>query len=306
MRAATRSPEWSGDDVGVADLERRLAELEHRHGDGTADLRTSVMTHLAWVPREWERAAFDTLAGLAERHPSRGIVLLPDPDADVDRIDAHLSLHCSALADHEGVNLCTEVIQLRLRGRRAAAPASVVAPLLIADLPVFLRWRGRPPFRAHHFRGLLDLADRLIVDSGEWDDVPADYSAFVGLFERAACSDIAWGRSERWRLALASLWPGIAELDELRVRGPLADALLLVGWLRSRLGRDVELVHTPADTLDAIEVDGRPVPSAATEPPTASDLLSGELDTFVRDRVYEEAVGAARDVAPVVASTMGS
>ena len=37
-----------------------------------------MLTHLAWIPSEWEQAATDTLAGLAERHPSRVILLLPD------------------------------------------------------------------------------------------------------------------------------------------------------------------------------------------------------------------------------------
>ena len=32
------------------------------------------------------------------------------------------------------------------RKRRPKAPASVVVPLQLPDLPVFLRWRGRPPF----------------------------------------------------------------------------------------------------------------------------------------------------------------
>ena len=40
------------------------------------------------------------------------------------------------------------MISLRLCGARAAAPASVVMPLLVSDLPVFLRWRGPLPFGA--------------------------------------------------------------------------------------------------------------------------------------------------------------
>ena len=38
------------------------------------------------------------------------------------------------------------MIELQLRGNRVAAPASIVLPLLISDLPVFCRWRGEPPF----------------------------------------------------------------------------------------------------------------------------------------------------------------
>ena len=59
----------------VSEIERTLAAL--RVGDSGVRLRTNVMTHIAWVPEEWVEAAEDVLAGLAERHPSRTIVLFP-------------------------------------------------------------------------------------------------------------------------------------------------------------------------------------------------------------------------------------
>ena len=46
-------------------------------------------------------------------------------------------------------------------------------PLLISGLPVFCRWRGRPPFGDRELAELAELADRLIVDSREWDDPAA-------------------------------------------------------------------------------------------------------------------------------------
>jgi hypothetical protein len=285
--------EWNGEDVSVSELERHLAGLEHEHGEDVPDLRTSVMTHLAWVPSEWEDAARGALAGLAERHPSRTILLFPEPDAGADRIDATLRMLCFCLPGTP-VHICSEVIELRLCGTRVAMPASVVSPLLVADLPVFVRWRGRPAFGEAGFEGMIDLVDRLVVDSSEWPDLPDAYGPLAGLFDRTACSDIAWTRTEQWRAALAALWPGIAKLDELRVRGSLADSLLLAGWLRSRLRREVELVHEPAaDGVEAVDVDGEAVapPRAGTE--SASDLLSAELDRFEREPVYEAAVRAA-------------
>jgi hypothetical protein len=74
----------------VAEIEQELARLRSEaSGDGELPyLRTSVMTHLAWVPGEWLEAARSALEGLAERHPSRTILLVPAPDADEDAIDA--------------------------------------------------------------------------------------------------------------------------------------------------------------------------------------------------------------------------
>ena len=92
LSTAVNAVEWSGEDVEVADVVQALCRLREESADETAgpDLRTSVMTHLAWVPREWEEVAVETLAGLAERHPSRGILLFPDRAA-ADGIDAKVS-----------------------------------------------------------------------------------------------------------------------------------------------------------------------------------------------------------------------
>jgi glucose-6-phosphate dehydrogenase assembly protein OpcA len=282
--------EWSGEDVGIGDVVTQLCRLrdESAHETEGPDMRTSVMTHLAWVPSEWEEAALETLAGLEERHPSRGILLFPEPDAK-DGIDARIAVLAYPLREQRR-HIAAEVIELRLRGRSCEAPASIVNPLLVPALPVFLRWRGRPPFGEQSTEQLVEVCDRLIVDSREWPDVPKAYAELP--FDRAACSDIAWRRTEPWRRCLAQLWPGIAELRRLRIEGPVAEASLLAGWLGSRLERDVELDYEKADELKVVDVDGDacPVPK---ELPSSSDLLSAELDEFSRDRVYEAAALAA-------------
>jgi glucose-6-phosphate dehydrogenase assembly protein OpcA len=282
--------EWSGEDVGVGDVVTALCRLrdESAHETEGPDMRTSVMTHLAWVPPEWEEAALETLAGLEERHPSRGILLFPQPDAE-DGIDARVSVLAFPLREQRR-HIAAEVIELRLRGSSCQAPASIVNPLLVPALPVFLRWRGRPQFGEERVDQLVEVCDRLIVDSREWPDVPEAYRELP--FESAACTDIAWRRIERWRRCLARMWPGIAELRTLRVEGPIAEASLLAGWLRSRLEREVELEHDDTEELVAVDVDGTACP-VPREHPSSSDLLSAELDEFGRDRVYEAAARAA-------------
>jgi glucose-6-phosphate dehydrogenase assembly protein OpcA len=291
---ATRLGSWSGTDVSVPEVEAALAELRGADlRDDAPDLRTSVMTHLAWVPEAWVEAATHTLEGLAERHPSRTILLLAEPDAGDDGLDADVSVHRFELAGLERL-VSTEVVQLRLRGDRVRAPASIVEPLLLHDLPVFLRWRGLPDFDGEPFGQLLEVVDRLIVDSTEWPDLPAPYARLAEFFDRAAVSDIAWARTERWRRQLATLWPAIAGVRRIRVTGTAAQAALLAGWLRSRLERpQIELEHDPDDRLRGVEVDGEPTPFPPGDPPHPSELLSDELDRFGRDPIYEAAVRAA-------------
>jgi len=287
--------DWIGVDTTVGRIEGRIRELRRAvEQDGVPDLRTSVLTHLAWVPPAYEQAATDTLAGLAERHPSRAILLIPDPDAGSDGLDAEITLRCFSLPGLEA-HVCSEVIELRLRGRRSIAPASIVAPLLIADLPVFLRWRGRPSFGEPWTEQLFELVDRLVVDTSEWLDLPGAYAELAAHFDGVAVSDLAWRRMLPWRAELAALWPGIASASRLSVVGPHADGLLLAGWLRSRLGRDIALDLDERSEVEAISVDGRAVSYPAEPPQTSSDQLSDHLDQFARDPVYEAAVRAAQE-----------
>lgn len=286
--------EWSAKDVSIGDVVDALYRLRTESAGETEgpDLRTSVMTHLAWVPPDWQEAAVETLAGLGDRHPSRGILLFPEESAS-DRIDAKVSVLAFPLS-HQRRHIAAEVIELHLRGSTTEAPASIVMPLLVTGLPVFLRWRGRPPFGEPAAEQLIDVCDRFIVHSDEWPDAPEAYRDLP--FDRTACSDIAWRRTEPWRRSLAGLWPEIAEARKLKVTGPLAEAALLAGWLRSRLEHEVELAHEEAAEIESLNVDGEPCP-LPTEHPSASDLLSAELDEFGRDPVYEAAARAAGEAA---------
>jgi hypothetical protein len=283
---------WTGEDVRIADVDTALAQLRAHASLEAPSMRTSVMTHLAWVPDEWLDQARDALAGMAERHPSRTVLLTPDPGNAMNRVDATVSLECYQ-APGAARNVCSEVIELRLLGGRAKAPASVVLPLLISDLPVFLRWRGLPTWGSPELEQLVGIVDRLVIDSTEWDELPSAYARLADLFDRVAVSDIAWSRTSRWRHLLATLWPEIGDVKTLRVQGTAAQALLLCGWLRSRLGRDdIELEHVDAERLEGIDLDGTSTGFPPGDPPQPSDVLSEELETFTRDAVYEAAVRA--------------
>ena len=271
--------EWTDECATVVEVEQAFVELRLQRGfEGTRNLRTSVLTHIAWVPQQWQEAATDTLAGLAERHPSRTLLLFPEPDVE-DGLHARVLLECYEMPGGNR-HLCNEVAELRLRGIRSLAPASIVLPLLLPDLPVFLRWRGRPDFESPVFEQLVEVVDRLVLDTSEWPDAPAAYEGLVALFDRVAVSDIAWRRTLPWRRALGSAWPDLPR----KLTGPPAESALVAGWLRSRAG--VEVGVERADEL--------PVGSAGD----SSDLLSDELDVFVRDPIYEEAVRAVTPVEP--------
>jgi hypothetical protein len=279
------------ENVTIREVERELGQLRAAAaapGD-LPKLRTSVMTHMAWVPERWVEVATETLGGLAERHPSRTILLFPRPNEDRDALDAEVDLRCFRRGGEER-EVCSEVISIRLCGKRASAPASVIQPLLVPDLPVFLRWRGECPWGAVELEELVDVTDRLVVDSSEWPDVEWGYARLAEILDRVVVSDIAWARIEPWRRAVATLWPDVADAGKVRVAGPYPEALLLARWLSARLDRQVELEHEPAGEVELVEVDGRQAKPVKYDRPSASDLLSDQLEIFNRDRVYEEAI----------------
>jgi glucose-6-phosphate dehydrogenase assembly protein OpcA len=279
--------EWTGHDVTLGQVEAELARLREASADESRNpyQRTSVMTHCAWVPPQWLDAAERTLEGMAERHPSRTVILVPRPEAEESRIDADLSVRC--FAAHER-SVCGEVIELHLLGERALAPASIVLPLAVSDLPLFVRWRGQPDFAGVQWAELVGLADRVVVDSSEWDELC--YAELAEAFEQTAVSDIAWSRIYDWRVVLGGYWPAIRE-QEIRIRGPRAEASLLRGWLMAQLGRAVRPFEPAGDVT--VRLGGEDLPPPRVETRSPSDLLSAELDHFGRDRVYEKAVRAA-------------
>ncbi|MGH3051844.1 MAG: glucose-6-phosphate dehydrogenase assembly protein OpcA [Gaiellaceae bacterium] len=278
------------ENVTIRDVERELNELRDASTEPGQPprLRTSVMTHVAWVPERWADAAHGVMAELGERHPSRVILLFPRPDDPRDVIDAEVDYRCFVRGGQER-EVCSEVITLRLCGGRAKAPASIVQPLLVSDLPVFLRWRGDLPFGSRELDQLTDVADRLVVDAREWADPERAFAQLPALCDRVQTSDIAWARIRAWREAVAAMWPEVSEAGAVRVAGPKAEGLLLWRWLGTRLRREIEFEHEPAGEVELVEVEGRAA-VARLDPKSPADLLSDQLEIFGRDRIYEETV----------------
>ena len=269
--------------ISTVDAELAHLRRETVGDDGQPHQRTSVMTHIVWAPPEWLEAAERTLEGLGERHPSRTVILVPTPE-EPDGIDARLSVRSFPVGDRA---VSSEVIELTLRGERSCAPASVVLPLTISDLPVFLRWRGEPLFGETQWEQLVGVADRVIVDSSEWAKLR--YHELADVFELTAVSDIAWARIDEWRITLAAHWPEIADPGDRHPRaagrGRAAPRLARLA-ARSRRGSR----RAGRRARRAPRRRGGRAP--ARDDRTPSDLLSAELDKLVRDLIYEQAVFA--------------
>lgn len=138
-----------------------------------------------------------------------------------------------------------EAVVMRMYGRLALHAESVTLPLLAPDAPVVTWWHGPPPERiANDPLGV--FSERRVTDVGWLED------GIQGLFQRSADyapgdTDLGWTRTTDWRSAVASSFDTVSELpvSATVIGDPKSPAaLLMAGWLKSRLGLDVPIQTT--------------------------------------------------------------
>jgi glucose-6-phosphate dehydrogenase assembly protein OpcA len=252
---------WGAQATSIDALERELARLRraavaHARERGQTLARASVLNLVVYSEREVHaRRAARTVADLALRHPSRAIVLLGDRDRD--GVVASVQLHCHVPQSDGAQPVLYEQILARVRGDFDERVASVVIPLLVPDLPVFLWWTGTPPSDARHLDDLVTLADRFIIDSADFARPDHTLPEVARLARhRVAITDLNWARLTHWRELIAQFFdvpawrPFLDGITGIRAGFAVdmdgrdihpSQALLLLGWLSSRLGwRPVE------------------------------------------------------------------
>ena len=278
---------WGAEVASVAALERELTRLRrmagaHAKEQGRTVARAAVLNLVVYADREVHaRRAASSTARLSDRHPSRAIIVFGDRVRD--GADVAVELRCHVPRSHEDAQVCYEQIFARVRGDADDRVASVVIPLLVPDLSVFLWWTGTPPEDAKRFDDLIAIADRLIVDSADFARPEHTLPLVADLAtthhgRRFGITDLNWTRLTPWRELIAAffdvdVWrPALDQVIGVRVGfGVDADgrvihpsqALLLVGWLASRLEWRVTERFAPSEAggllFKMARRDGAPV-----------------------------------------------
>jgi glucose-6-phosphate dehydrogenase assembly protein OpcA len=216
-----------GDDVVKA------LSAERRNAGGVAS--GLALTLVGSVDERRVREAETAAATAAAAHPCRLILVVRS------NLPASSSRYPESRLDAEivvGGRLGpAEAVVLRMHGRLARHAESVVIPLLAPDVPTVMWWHDAPPERiATDPLGV--LAERRITDVAETDD------PISALRQRAedyapGDTDLAWTRTTPWRSLLAgALDTATSEVIGASVVAAPTDptALLMVGWLKNRLG----------------------------------------------------------------------
>ncbi len=227
-------------------LWRQIAQETEKNEEEVLRARVVNLVVCSNLDEEVDQLALDLTSG-GDSQSGRLILLLTDEESSSDGFDSRVSAHCSRQPGGRE-QICGEIIRIVAHGKAAGRSASVVTPLLIHDLPVFLWWRRSVDLDSALLRRLARITDRLIVDSARAgvDDVLA-LSKLTALWKDVTISDLAWARLQVWRRALAGLYDSGLTREvltrptglrlEFGARGHLPNELVyLLSWLASRLG----------------------------------------------------------------------
>jgi glucose-6-phosphate dehydrogenase assembly protein OpcA len=226
---------WSGEGIHLSDLMGALAVLRDRSIQQHLSARMAVMTLVAVASgAEEARAATEALRSLAGHHPSRIVVLQPNPDA-VAHLNASAALYGLQQESHR---VCFEEIQLDVGGQAALHLDSLVEAFTLSDLPAVVWYVNSIPEASDP---LLSVATAVLIDSRDAPD-PSQLRTLLALARRRVLVDLSWSRLQPWRELLAGLFepvanrPWLESLDEVEISGKTGPRRLLGGWLIAQTG----------------------------------------------------------------------
>jgi glucose-6-phosphate dehydrogenase assembly protein OpcA len=291
------------DTTGTAVVKALAAE--RRTGGGVT---SGLALTLVVVMEEKDATDVEAAVSVASsRHPMRVLMVLRhNLDAPVPRLDAEVSI-----GGRYGPG---ETVVLRMYGRLALHAESVTLPLLAPDAPVVAWWYSATP-EVIAYDPLGVFADRRITN------VIRDPDPIKALYQRATDyapgdTELTWTAITPWRAALASAFDTVqVAASAVTVYGNPNDpsALLLAGWLSSRLDLDIPVEKAEGKYISSVKIEfenghrlemrnegyklvmSRPnqMDSIAPFPARSTgDLLAEELRRLDVDDSYAAALGA--------------
>jgi Glucose-6-phosphate dehydrogenase subunit len=232
---------WSEQGTTPDRIEAAMRELLiQRHAEDDGYVPARVLNMIAFVDRDWSGEIANRLRGVGRYHASRLLVLSYEPRRE--RLDAHVSVAAEGEPGPGKLALLRETVVVEVGDRHLDDLFTIADPLVVSDLPTVL-WSPH----GHHeiVDELLALAQAVLLDSVDEPDAREGIERAHALSEQAYVVDLAWLRSTPWRERLAAafdpprLRPELFAIESLTVRHHPAStvaAMLLIGWLASRLG----------------------------------------------------------------------
>jgi glucose-6-phosphate dehydrogenase assembly protein OpcA len=285
-------------DTTTVAIDQALTEARRRLGGMTLGM---VLTLIIVTDEAAQYDAIRAANQAAREHPCRILAIITrKPKAD-SRLDAEIRV---------GESSPGETIVLRMYGPLGQHADSVIAPLLVPDVPVVTWWPDEAPeIPAKHPLGV--LAQRRVTDSAAAES-PREVLAALADGYQPGDTDFGWTRATPWRSLLA------ATLDQPHPQvtageiaaeqdNPTAD--LIAAWMSLRLSVPVSrtvssgpgitgAMFTTADgDIEITRKDGRTATLSwpgridrrvALHRRDTAELLAEELRRLDPDEVYAE------------------
>jgi glucose-6-phosphate dehydrogenase assembly protein OpcA len=244
---------WSAQDATPDAVEAALRELlAQRHAEDASFVPARVLNMIAFVDRQWSGEIANRLRGVGRYHASRLIVLAYERGRE--RLDARVAI--AAVERHgEELGVLQETVVIDVGPAHLDDLLTIADPLLVRDMPTLL-WSPH----GHHdaLEALLPLAQVVLLDSGDEPVWREAIQRSAALSQRAYVVDLAWLRSTPWRERIAATFDppaarrALDAMTKIEVRhhgSSTVAAMLLIGWLGSRLGWRVEPLMIHGETL---------------------------------------------------------
>jgi glucose-6-phosphate dehydrogenase assembly protein OpcA len=234
---------WAENDTTPERIESALRELlRERHASNEALAPARVLNLVVIVDRDWKGEIANRLDRVGRYHASRTILCAVEPDRRT--IDAAVVMS-SQEPTGGAIGVLRERVELDIGPVQLKRIDTVIDPIIVSALPTVL-WS--PHGHDEAVEALLEMVDVVLIDSddlADFDGPAAGLRRAAELSESVYVVDLAWLRTTPWRERLAAAFDAPSRRDQLRrlerivIRhhsSSIVSALLLAGWLASRLG----------------------------------------------------------------------
>jgi glucose-6-phosphate dehydrogenase assembly protein OpcA len=295
-------------DTTTSAIDQALTEARRRLGGMTLGM---VLTLIIVTDEAAQYDAIRAANQAAREHPCRVLAVIARKPKGDSRLDAEIRV---------GESSPGETIVLRMYGPLGQHADSVVAPLLVPDVPVVTWWPDEAPeIPAKHPLGT--LAQRRVTDTAAAER-PHEVLTALAEGYQPGDTDFGWTRATPWRSLLAATLdqphpPVLAGEIAAEQDNPTAD--LIAAWLSLRLSVPVSRIvsggpgitgvgfTTPEGDITITRTDGRTATLAwpgridrmvALHRRDTAELLAEELRRLDPDEVYAETLSQVGPSAP--------
>jgi glucose-6-phosphate dehydrogenase assembly protein OpcA len=229
---------WSERDTDPDAIDAALRDLlRERHAANHSLAPARVLNLVVVVDRDWKGEVSNRLERVGRYHGSRTILCAVE--------DGRESLDATVVLAYDepqsGFGVIREQVEIDMGTDHLGRIDTIVDPVLVSELPTVL-WA--PHGHEEAVDVLAGMTDVLLLDSDDFPDPMRALERAQEKLRSAYVVDLAWLRTTPWRERLAASFDPadrrscLFALDRLAVRHrptSTASALLLTGWLSSRL-----------------------------------------------------------------------